>query len=297
MNDFTPDIETIITKRKQEWMREAQKRVSIQERVALSVPWWLIIVAASIFALSAAHTAGVFFQLSSVGGVAPFAVEFALLWAAFGRVSLTGRMSMAVRSLEVLAFIMAVLANGIGAVERVAEIAKINNQSIAQIIEQYGSLPIGTQATLFFVPLFALFIPIGTWVAGEGLAKLFLQQRASGTLLDQRWREVEVIEVYRVLYQVYIQRGTRPVEARKTAMQIAQGMQVKALPSFVPSVPAEQDSGGDAPVQRGRTKKEIARDLLASHPEWASLSLRDLQDRTGINKNIWAEVKPREDDR
>jgi D-glycero-D-manno-heptose 1,7-bisphosphate phosphatase len=55
-----------------------------------------------------------------------------------------------------------------------------------------------------FVPLFALFIPIGTWVAGEGLAELFLKQRQSGTLLEQRWRDAEILEVYRALYQGWL---------------------------------------------------------------------------------------------
>jgi hypothetical protein len=223
-NTANINIEAVIAKRKEEWMKEARKTISIQERVALSVPWWLIIIAAGLFALSAGHTAGVFLELSSVGYAGPFVVEFALLWAAFARVNVSGKVSLALRVLEVLAFIIAIFVNAIGAISRVAAIAKIDSFSFGALSAQYATLPLATQAVLLFVPLFALFIPIGTWVAGEGLAELFLKQRQSGTLLEQRWREAEILEVYRALYQAYIQSGMKPVQARRQSQTIANGL-------------------------------------------------------------------------
>lgn len=237
-NTANVNIEALIARRKEEFLKEAKKQASIQEKVALSVPWWLIIIAAGLFALSAGHTVGVFLQLSSLGYAGPFVVEFALLWAAFARVSGqrdNTQVSLALRGLEVLAFIMAIFVNGIGAAERVASLVGIGQFSFTALAAQFGSLPFTTQAIVFLVPLFALFIPIGTWVAGEGLAGLFLKQRQTGTLLDQKWRENEPLEVYRVLYQAFVQNNMKPAQARRQAQSIARGLSAGAAAGLLPA--------------------------------------------------------------
>lgn len=273
---FRIDLEQIAARRKHEWMREARKFISIQERIALSVPWWLIIIATGLFALSAGHTAGVFLELSSVGYAGPFVVEFALLWAAFARVNATGKVSLALRILEVLAFIIAIFVNGIGATTRVAAIAGIGQFSFSAITAQFGALPLATQAILLFVPLFALFIPIGTWVAGEGLADLFLKQRKTGGLLEEKWRDVEAEELRRALYAELIRRGLPNVDAKRTASAMSASLtrgqgHIGQIPSIVdvqrtPPLDSGMSANGHG-KHRTADASERVREHLKAHPE------------------------------
>jgi hypothetical protein len=221
------DIETVVARRKQVWIKNAKTTISIQERIATSVPWWLIIVATGLFALSASHTAGVFSQLSNIGYAGPFVVEFALLWAAFARVNAKQDhlgISLALRGLEILVFFMAIGANTIGATSRVAMLSGIDSFSFSEIITRYGALPITTQAEILFVLPFGVFIPIGTWVVGEGLAELFLKQRRSGGLLEQKWHEVEREELRRAFYAELISRGMPSIDARRESEKLAAGL-------------------------------------------------------------------------
>lgn len=290
------DIETVIERRKRAWMKEARKTISVQERIATSVPWWLIIIACGAFALSAGHTAGLFNELSSVGYIAPFVVEFALLWAAFARTSMKGEkggISLALRVLEVLAFIMAIGANVIGAMTRVALISNIDNFSFAKIVAAYGTLPITTQAAIFVVPLFGLFIPIVTWVAGEGLADLFLKQRTGGGLLEEKWREVEREELRRAFYAELISRGMVALDARRQAESLSTGFthgQMRTLGAMPVSVqieavskPAKTSAVTTKPTVRKSTRPEASIDVraairthLADHPADRKLSARNL---------------------
>lgn len=296
MNESQINIESIASRRKQQWMKEARKQVTIQQRIANSVPWWLIIIAGGLFALSAGHTAGVFNQLSPVGYAGPFVVEFSLLWAAFARVSAKEEhsvISITLHGLEVLAFVMAVGANAIGAITHVASQAGIGEFSFAKIISQFGTLPIATQAGILFTPLFALFVPIGTWVAGEGLASLILKQRTGGTDLEIQWGKVERVEIYRAIYSVLVDRGTVAVEARRRAESLSAGLthgQQKLLGSGEPIAQSEPILLPEKPlpvavrVPVQRTKRpQVAVDVrgqirthLAEHEADRKLSARNL---------------------
>lgn len=277
-------------------MKDAGKKVSIQQRIADSVPWWLIIIAGGLFALSAGHTAGVFNQLSPVGYAGPFVVEFSLLWAAFARVGAKADhtiTSLTLRGLEILAFIMAIGANAIGAITHVATQAGISEFSFAKMLAQFGSLPIATQAGIVFTPLFALFVPIGTWVAGEGLATLILKQRTGGGDLEQQWRDVERVELYRAFYSELVNQGMVAVEARRRAESLSAGLthgQQKLLGSGEPTVQADAIPLPEKPapvavrLPTSRTKRPQAsvdvrgqiRTHLAEHEADRKLSARNL---------------------
>lgn len=257
------DIETIIERRKRQWIASTKKTISVQERIATSVPWWLIIIATGLFALSASHTAGVFNQLSNIGYAGPFVVEFALLWAAFVRASAkqgsTG-VSRALHGLEILVFIMAVGANTIGSMSRLAMLSGIDTFSFSKILSQFGALPVTTQAEMLFVPLFGLFIPVGTWVVGEGLADLFLKQRQTGGLLEEKWREVERAELYKAFFSELVGRGMVATLARQRAESLSAGVthtQQKLLPSGETSIRIETQKSIQRPVQLNRRSERL----------------------------------------
>lgn len=263
------DIDTIIERRKRAWMKEARKSISVQERIAVSVPWWLLVIAGGLFGLSASHSVGVFFQLSPLGYFGPFVVEFALLWAAFARQTTKqegSKTSWMLRTLEALAFVMAIGVNLIGAINRVAELAKIDTFSFDKIVAQFSALPVTTQGVMLFVPLFALFVPIGTWVAGESLAILFLKQRQSGGLMAEKWREVEREELYRAFYAELVGRNVPTVEARRRAESLSAGFthgSQKLLQS------------GDVPVQIEPQKIRVEAVQLKSAIERSRRSIKN----------------------
>lgn len=293
------DLDRIVARAKQQWLDSAKKQITIQERIAISVPWWLVIIAAGLFALSAGHTAGVFSHLSPVGYAGPFVVEFSLLWAAFARgvaKQSRGRISLALRVLELIAFIMAISANGIGAMSYIADRTQVAGQSWAAIVRSFGALPVSTQLELLFVPLFALFVPVGTWVSGEGIANLILTERRVGTYLEQQWKQVEQDTVRRVLYAELVRQMPLP-DARKQAdamsAALASGQRttrgggsdrVRLLP--------ERVSRATAKIQQRRPEPDArtkVRDYLDGHPEADTMTVRELAAEVGVGKTIAAE--------
>src|SRR5260221_12647765 len=80
------DVETIYRQERQRWLKEEAPRKSIRDHIANTVPYWIVLVAVVLYALSAPHTAGVFDKLTpGWGWIAPVGVEFGLLYAAFRR--------------------------------------------------------------------------------------------------------------------------------------------------------------------------------------------------------------------
>ena len=80
------DMDTIYRQERRRWLKEEAPRKSIRDVIGESVPYWIILVAAVLYGLSAPHTAGVFDKLTpGWGWVAPVGVEFGLLYAAFRR--------------------------------------------------------------------------------------------------------------------------------------------------------------------------------------------------------------------
>jgi hypothetical protein len=284
------DIPAIRAEAKSRWKREQATRSGLFDIIGQSVPWWVIIIGMGLAALSAAHTAGVFSQLSPVGYAGPFVVEFVLLWAAFSRVVAKAErssLSSALRVLEALAFVMALIANGIGALDRVSAESGIDTLSFDAILQQFSALPIRTQAGVVVIPLFALFIPVGTWVAGEGIAELLMRGRHAADKLETLWAEVERGELYRAFYEAYLDAGARPVEARRQAAMISTGFiaEVSGVLSVTSDMP-RQDSGPKA-----SPKLDKAKQLLSQNPGWHDTSTRELEAQTGISRNVWSEAK------
>lgn len=306
------DIETIIARRKQVWIKNARKTISIQERIATSVPWWLIIVSAGLFALSASHTAGVFSQLSDVGYAGPFVVEFALLWAAFARVNAKQdnlKISWMLRLLEILVFFMAVCANTIGATARITALSGIDSFSLGKIMTQFGALPIIVQAEILFVIPFGVFIPIGTWVMGEGLAQLFLMQRRSGGLLEEKWSVVEREELRRAFVAEFIGRGMSAQNARREAEKMSSalvGGQMRTIQSgevpvildapkvsaaAVPTSVHSLSRTNNGQLTTGSADARLrVHSFIKDNPEAMDMSVRELGKAVGVSKSLAASV-------
>jgi len=234
MNEIL-DIATIYRQERQRWLREEAPRKAIRDRIADSVPYWIILVALVLFGLSAPHTASVFDKLTPRWGwIAPIGVEFGLLYSAFRRRLAKANqetLPWTLWALEVLLFLTAMLVNGAGSFTSVVAATQLDSLSFSAITDGFGQLPATSQAALIMALLAAFIIPIGTLVAGEGLAALALEQRSGSDFREQRWQEVEFTVIYRALFVRYLQQGIPERDARQRAFSEVRGYLGKGSPS------------------------------------------------------------------
>lgn len=277
------DIEEIRQRAKRRWISNQQSQRGVLSILEHTVPWWLVIVGLGVFSLSAAHTAGVFGELSPIGYAGPFAIELVLLWAAFTRTQ-AGKISGMLHILEIITFLMAIGVNGIGAVNRVAYTAGINEQSFEAIKQAYGTLPVTSQAAILFIPFFAVFIPVATWAVGEGVATLIHNRNRIDYTIDIDWETVEFEEVYRGLLQELLNQGMKPGAAKKQTLSLLKASNfVQSRPEVSSPIPKE--------VQPKSPQMEKAIALLRENPDLSSMSTRALEEKTGVSKSTWAKVK------
>ena len=288
-----PDVATVRRKARADWERQFKRSLSIEERIGRSTPWWIVIVALVFFALSVPHTMVVFDKITpDVGKVAPFGIEFGLLFASFRR--RVGKMTIQLWILEVLLFVTAIIVNGAGSLEAVVKATEnVQGQSIAMLVQQLPNLPATSQVALILVPVAALIIPIGTVAAGEGLAALVLERQDGIDLITVRWVEVASEVEFEALRDAAISMGNTPARSIKWAGDIVQ-MSVATSRTVTDSITDEkrpeigQRSGHQA--GRGHTRTMDARDRVRAHlqenPEAVKLSVRDLGKRAGVSKTI-----------
>lgn len=317
-----PDVRYVRAQARAIWEKQARRQIGIQERIGQSVPWWLMIIALVFFLLSAPHTASTFDKLTpGWGWVAPVGVEFGLLYAAFRRKQIASartdirsgrRVPGTLMALEMLLFTTAVIVNGAGAFTAVVEQSRIADMSFADLGSNFGDQPAPVQVALVLVPLAALIIPVGTGVAGEGLAALILERREAGDIIEQRWRVVAAEIEFTALRDAAIAKGVSPGRSAKWAASIANGagagaerpsVSASVLPRIadvigqadIPALPHADGQKRTTPT-RTREKTTGARqrvlDYLKTNPDAVNLNVRDLAAAVGdVGKTVAAEVR------
>ncbi|HEX3053736.1 MAG TPA: hypothetical protein VHP83_23965 [Aggregatilineaceae bacterium] len=305
MFEQTPDVALVRAQARAQWEKEARKKISIQERIGDSISWFIVVVAAVFFLLSAPHTMQVFAILTPfVGYIAPVGIECGQLFLAFWR-----KMSKAEHrivpvgflALEGLIFIAAIIVNGAGSFIAIVEASdQLKDKSFAKLTAEFGNLPAQSQVALFLVPFAALIIPIGASIAGESLAALFLERRdKGGGLLDEKWRQVSAEVEFMALRDAAISMGVLPHKAVKWAAQIT-GYDAVRLPSVTFQRTATDTIRTDTAEESGQhtgqgyskrmDAREIGWSLLQEHPEYSTLSARQFADKAGIGKTVAAEL-------
>jgi hypothetical protein len=280
------DMETIYRQERRRWYREEAPRRSFRDILIGSVPYWIVLVALVLYGLSAPHTAGVFDKLTpGWGWIAPVGVEFGLLYAAFRR-RLANAENEAIPwtlwALKILLFVTAVLVNGAGSFVSVVAATGLESLSFAAIVEEFGDLPATSQAALIMAGLAAFIIPIGTLVAGEGLAALALEQRGETDYKEQRWQEVEFTLTYRAVFVRYLQQGLPERDARQRALSEVKGYLGRGRSSAVRPLSAPNgqrgQSGHRANGRNGQAEgvKARVRSYLDAHPELEHLSVNQV---------------------
>lgn len=301
------DVAGVRAKARREWDKRQRKAISIQERIGQSVPWWLVAVAGVFFVLSAPHTAVVFGTLTPVFGyVAPVGVEFGLLYAAFRRKQ-SKAAGLAVPwtlwALEVLLFVTAVVVNGAGSLQAVISATdSIQKKSTEELLNEFRDLDATGQVALVLVPLAALIIPIGTSVAGEGLATLFLERREQTGDAEDRWREVAPEVEYYALRDAYLARGVAPSRAKQWAASITgYGLPASSMSAADGRAERTEERTNGQPGEHGTGRgygkrmdaRTVAQRYLHEHPEALGMTSREAAMRAGIGKSVMAEEMAR----
>ena len=309
------DVAAVRAEARLTWESRMRRSLSVQERIGESVPWWLVLIALVFFALSLPHTIAIFNKITPlVGYVSPFGIEFGLLYAAFRRRQVRSR-SLQLYILEALLFITAIIVNGAGSFEAVvASTRDIQGMSFEDLLSQYRTLPATSQVAILLAPIAAFIIPIGTVVAGEGLAMLLLERQQQGNLLEERWLVEGPRVEFEALRDAAIAQGVTPGRAVRWAEQIT-GFSRDILSGSSAAVRYGRTDSPDTPDDSGRpltdagrddrttahgsgqgysknmSAREIARQYLEDNPDALSLSVRDLAAAAGIGKTVAAEVR------
>ncbi len=277
------NIHDIYRQERSRWLREEAPRKSLRDLIAESVPYWIILVALVLYGLSAPHTASVFDKLTpGWGWIAPVGVEFGLLYAAFRRrvsLSASEKVSWTLWFLEVLLFLTAMLVNGAGAFTSVVSSINLDQLSFAALVEQFGNLPATSQAALIMAALSAFIIPIGTLVAGEGLALLVLERRSGLDTREAQWQEVAFTTTYRALFVRHLQSGLPDKDARQKALGEVKGYLSAGRSSGVRSLSAGNGQVEQANGQPANSAKATVCHYLSQHVDAEQLSVNQLWDR------------------
>jgi hypothetical protein len=277
------DMDTIYRQERRRWLKEEGPRKSIRDVISESVPYWIILVAAVLYGLSAPHTAGVFDKLTpGWGWVAPVGVEFGLLYAAFRRRLARAERELlpwTLRALEILLFLTAMLVNGAGSFTSVIAATRLDSLSFAAIIDGFGNLPATSQAALIMAVLSAFIIPIGALVAGDGLAALTLERRSGRDFREERWQEVEFITIYRAVLVQYRKQNLPEREARTRAISEVKGYLGTTNPSGVLLLSAPNGQSGqraNGQSENGGGVKASVRAHLEAHPDLEQMSVNQV---------------------
>ncbi len=205
-----------------------------------------------------------------------------MLYTAFRRrVSLSAyeKVSWTLWFLEVLLFLTAMLVNGAGAFTSVVTSINLEQLSFAALVEQFGNLPATSQAALVMAVLSAFIIPIGTPVAGEGLALLGLERRAGLDMRETQWQEVAFSATYRALFVRHLRSGLPDKDVRQKAMAEVKGYLSAGRPSGVRSLSAGNGQAGHVNEQPANRAKATVCGYLEQHADAEQLSVNQLWDR------------------
>ena len=293
------DVATIYRMERERWIKDEAPKPAPFDYLGTIIPYFIIMVAIGAYVLSAPHTAAVLDKLTPGSGwIAPAFVELAIVFIAFRnkQLELAGRsLSGAMRLLLVLSFVTAIITNFTGALVSVVSSAGLDGKSGGEILNGLGMLPVTSQAALTMVVLMAFIVPIVAEVAGHEIAELIYSERRVDPR-DVHWRKVESAMVYRAVFTELQQTGMDVSQARDTAKTLVAGYLGKTTPRLVSSGPSHETVEVrqiETSVSRETSQTDRALQLMAEHPEYTAMPMRELEEMTGISRATWSRAKKR----
>jgi hypothetical protein len=190
------------------------------------------------------------------------------------------------RGLGALLVTTSIIVNGAGSLAAVAASSSdLDNQSLKALIESWGTLKAVNQVSLLMAPIAALIIPLGTIVAGEGMAQLLMTRRERGTLIEERWGEVAALVEFEALRDAAINLGHSPQRANAWAAKVvrmplsSQSVSDSATDRLTDKRAVSVDRPEMSVPTRNAQARRLVRDHLDRHPEDADLTARALARR------------------
>lgn len=294
-----PNVEEVRAQARERWEIQQRKKSGFYERlIKIVIPVGLFTIATVFFLLSAQHTVEVFGILSpGMGWSAPIGIELGIVYSAFmlSEAAFQGStVSGAITTLRRLLLTIIVIANGAGSLIVVVQSAGLANLSTANIIASFGTLSATNQVALVLAVLAAFAIPTAAIVSGEGFFHYLTESRRERRTLDELWSQARGGVEFEALRDAAINGGATPGKAARWAAEIARSRFAERgkynLPQPVFSAGTELTTADDQNV-RAKTKIEQAKRMLAENPGLQGVSLRDLEEETGIDKTTWGDAK------
>lgn len=236
-----------------------------------NVPYTLVIIGVAIFLLSAPHTIAMFnLVIPGMGNVAPFLLEFGLIYTAFDRMyrDLKERPSRRLTLfLEIVLFTASVTVNLAGSLQAAIQGAGLTTQSAGDILKALGTLPIVAQIALFLAVLDAVLIPLAAIMVGAGIAELPALSGRKESALANLWRNEGPNVLYVAFYDAIISQvgDARIAKAMANNLSNAEFSRVKT--AEMPKVP---ETPGVVPAKSANSKgdaKRLLDGLYASNSE------------------------------
>lgn len=278
--------------------RRTLRELSFRELIEASVPNWLIIVAFALFLLSAPHTVRMFNMLTpGFGGAGVLLCEFGLLYIAFRRrmeMKINGKLPLPMWGLLVLLFITAVIVNGAGALLAVIDATGTQDLSMSMLLDKLSTMSVVSQVGLSLVPFIAFIIPIGSAIAGEGLASFVLEGKQSDADLITEWTETEQLETYHIAYSYLVQQGMNARDAKRKAGSSVKNYfaeQGKSTLSVDNERTVKRQSVKPETRQRRADAKTAVRKYFSENPADVLKPSRQIEKVTGISRTVINKVQ------
>lgn len=278
--------------------RRKLKELSFRELIEASVPNWLIIVAFALFLLSAPHTVRMFNMLTpGFGGAGVLLCEFGLLYIAFRRrmeIRAKGKLPMQMWAMFILLFITAVIVNGAGALLAVIDATGTQELSMQNILDKLSTMSVVSQVGLALVPFVAFIIPIGSTIAGEGLASFVVEGHQSNEDVSNEWEESQQIRTYEIAYSYLVQQGMNARDAKRRAGSAVKNFFENGTQKAV-STDSDQSVKRQAVKAATRQRRADAKMTVRKHfeenPEDVHKSSRQIERLTGVSRTVINKVQ------
>lgn len=304
MSENKINMTGLYTEAKAKWLAAQETTGGFIGFVMTSQKWWLVIIGAVFFILSASHTANTFGRLVApidllglkipVALVAPLGIEFGILYAAFSRKKAEIKrlgIGRGMLTFEWLMFGISVVVNGAGALFVVVTEGKLSALSAEAVRDSFNRLPLDLQLALLLAVVFGVVIPLSTHITGGGLASLVYeytdaaQERAAG------WRAAERWELYQVVFQWHLDNGWTPGRAKKSASVMTDSY----LAMIEVNQPQPTQPGTTTATNRNQPQPEVGPESYADYDEalrryearasWAGYKERDLAVALGCSRH------------
>lgn len=273
MNDL--NLQKLHDDARDRWLSsQRQGRKNVLSLIEWTVPFWLIVIAAAMYMLSAPHTAAIFDRLTpGFGWVAPLGVEFALLYIAFRQKQVNDPRLV---NLQRMFGVISLIVNGAGSLMAVVNTTGAADKPIGAILGGFGELGITIQVGLLLVVFAAIAIPYATIAVGEGVATLIKEYNQGDQKYLDKWPAIAQDELYRAVYQELINQGVRSDRARGKASKDVANWFNQPQPS---STNTNQNS-----INNSKMSVQELVILLQENPHWLMMTDRALAVEVGCTQ-------------